>query len=43
MGADLEATRLQNQLQHVPDVCIVIDDFDQGLAQFSPRKNEISF
>jgi hypothetical protein len=30
MGTDLEATRLQNQLQHAPDVGIVIYDFDQG-------------
>jgi inhibitor of KinA sporulation pathway (predicted exonuclease) len=43
MGADLEATRLQNQLQHAPNVSVVVNDLDQGLAQFSPRKNEISF
>jgi hypothetical protein len=30
VGADFEATGLQHQLQHAPDVWIVIDHFDQG-------------
>jgi hypothetical protein len=38
MGANLEATRLQHQLQHAPDVCVVIDDFDQGWVQNGLQK-----
>jgi hypothetical protein len=32
VGADFEATGLQHQLQHAPDVWIVIYHFDQGLV-----------
>lgn len=33
VGADFEASRLQNHLQRAANVCIVIDDFDQGLVR----------
>ena len=41
VGADFEATGLQNQLQHAPDVCIVIDHFDQGWVGHGALKNKV--